>query len=316
MEKVGGTWRKRSPENVAAESDFYIFTDKSGQRRAEIEEALGLLENAAARLLRRRVFRERLLMRHQRLELAAFVVAMLNRVPAQVENFREFLRETGRLTLKVLLEHMKDDPKVLQAVKDRYRRETGEEITIKPEDLDPDLYTVDVDRGAAVAGALAPLREVAAMVAAMGWTFFVSRTTDYFITSDFPVGLVDPVKQRRVVGLHPAHFPYVELTIPLSRSIALAAGWTKQDTTRFLDAPHEVIEQVNFRTAMRATVLYAPKLTFPGVGALISGDGCWASSPAPKPGVVSTPAKDGHLIGISMPSPWLPRGKPLRLTGE
>lgn len=316
FEKVGGNWKKRAPKNVAAESDFYVLTHRSGRRHTGVEEALGVLESAAARLLRRKVFRERLLKRYERFELAAFVVAMLNRVPAEVENIREFMREVGRVHLKAMLEHFKEDPHALEVMTEQYRRDTGKEISVDPEALDPSLYSVDVEHASAAAIALASLGEVSALVASMGWTFWISRADRYFVTSDFPVGVIDPVTGRHPVGLHPKHFPYVELTIPLSRSIALAAGWASYDTVRFMEASAAVVEEINVRTAMRATTIYAPILTFPGQGLLITGEGCWASAPQPKPSVRSIPTEDGQLIGVSMPHPWLPRRRLRRITLE
>lgn len=315
FQKSLGEWKTSTPRDLAVRKDFYVFRDKTGARRTEVEDFFAFVEGDAASLLTKRVFRQRLLTREQRLRLAGFITVMISRVPAEATTAQELIEAAAHAEMKTIVETLQRDPEALHEYRERYRRDTGREVP-DLSDLHMDDVKVEFPLGAAVGHALEALPDVASLIATMGWTFWFSRGSDYFISSNFPVGWMDPVAGGAQVGLHP-RFGNVEVTFALSRSVAVAAGWGRYDTTRFQDAPREVVEEINVRSAMRATVVYAPARTFPGSDLLMQGDGCWASAPDPKLNVTSLPVKDGHLVAVSPPDAWLPlRRKSLIVTAK
>ena len=70
------TWERRAPVNVAAETDYYVFTDETGNESQEVEEAFGKVESVIAPLTREKIQRQRPLTAEERLEFAGFVALL------------------------------------------------------------------------------------------------------------------------------------------------------------------------------------------------------------------------------------------------
>lgn len=307
-------WKKRAPKNVAAESDYYVLTDKAGAKKMDIEEALHLLENAAAPVITKRILKRKLPTLEHRFTLAAFLVSTLSRVPTTVESVQEAMSEVARKSMVMRYERFKEDPDYFTREIERFQKATGVtppfELTVE----DFNLAERQIEARQPVAAAMAlvsTIRELTALVARMGWTFFCSSGGHYFMTSDFPVGLLAPAtpNARPGFGLRD-----IEVSLPFSREIALVTDWANPGSIRYVDADPKVVEEINVRTAIRATALYAPRTNVPAAAELVA-NGSWASAAPPEPGVKTHKAKDGYYIEFSLPKPWLPSGKRLRLRG-
>jgi len=271
------TWERRAPVNVAAETDYYVFTDETGNESHEIEQAFSQVESIWAPLIREKIQRQRSFTAEERLEFAGFVALMYARVPGQIEHVGDFMAEVAEMVAATYLQAWKEDPRRLEAFKRQYREEMGEEFgDVRPEDLSMEGIKITTKRPAALAMTLSTVTTAAQLIADMGWTFWLSSAPDFFITSDYPFCLHNPKippDSPYGPGLGQKH---VEVTMPITREIAFMAGWPSQGT-RWRQAPRNIVEQMNYRAAMRASrFLIAPKPTFPGSDVILGtgGPGC------------------------------------------
>lgn len=267
-------WERRAPVNVAAETDYYVFTDETGNENQEIEQAFSQVESIAASLIREKVQRQQSFTTEERLEFAGFVAFMLARVPGQIEHVGDFMAEVAKKVTATYFQAWKQDPRRLDAFKRRYREETGEELgDVRPEDLSIEGIKFATKRPAALAMTLSTVTMAAQMIAEMGWTFWLSSAPDFFITSDYPFCLHNakiPVDSIYGPGLGQRD---VEVTFPITKEIAFMAGWLSTGT-RWRQAPRNIVEQMNYRAAMRASrFLIAPKPDFPGSDVILDMNG-------------------------------------------
>jgi hypothetical protein len=266
------TWERRAPVNVAAETNYYVFTDETGNESQEVEKAFGQIEGVVAPLIREKIQRQQSLTAEERLEFAGFVALMFARVPGQIEHAGNFMAEVLEKMTAMHLHVLREDPRRLEAFKQQYREEMGEELPdLRPEDLTMEGIRVTTKTPAALAMNLSAVTMNAQIIADMGWTFWLSSKPDYFVTSDFPFCLHDPTIPKDSIYGPGLGFKRVEVTMPITREIAFIAGWLSQGT-RWRQAPRKIVEQMNYRAAMRASrFLIAPKPTFPGVEHILGG---------------------------------------------
>lgn len=293
-------WRKRGPANVAEKSGYYSFVDEEGVERQEIEKMFAQIESIAASIYRDPVSRERPLSFQHRWEFATFVAILQARIPVTIEHLQEHLAEVARRTLAIVQEVHRDDPAKWEAYKERLKRRAGVDLGDMPVDaLDPARYKITASRIAALGFTLASIGEIGYLIAQMGWEFLVSRSGSYFITSDYPVGVVEPVSLTPSPGLT---MRFVEITVPLSRTLALLCGWKAPGGTRWRLASENAIEQVNLRTALRARTVIAPTPAFPGSDRIVQA--ITAVQPQSEgPRVLHLPDKPGYLIELAWPKP-------------
>lgn len=268
LHEPGSGWEKRAPKNAAERTGYYAFPDSEGNQSEEAERMLSRVEDTAAQILRN-LLAERSLSVQARAEFALFIALMQARIPGQVEHIAEAMAETMRRVIALLGDVGARDPAELKSYLERVAREIGEPrlAEMPVEAFDPSKYTISVQRYAAVGMALSVVADLSHFIAAMGWTLFISRSAGPFITSDYPVGVVDPVAQspRSGLGLRP-----VEVSFPLSSGMALVAGWRHPWSMHWRLADEAVVEQINLRTALRARQLFAPKETFPGANQILA----------------------------------------------
>jgi hypothetical protein len=265
------TWRRRGPHNVAAESDYYAFTDQTGNKSHEVEKMLSQVESMTAPVVREKVLNQQLLGEEDRATIATFVALMLMRVPAQHEHIGNFKAEVAQRILQVIYQVHMQNPETLEAFKRDYRKETGKHDLddLRPEHLDPTRYKIRTTRPAAIGISFSALTDCARVIAEMGWTFLVSQPPNYFITSDYPFSMLDPTNENQAYG-HGLAFKNVEVSLPLTRNLALFAGWQSKGT-RWLPASQRIVKQVNLRSMLSASrFLVAPKPDFPGADKLPS----------------------------------------------
>ncbi len=268
------TWERRAPVNVAAETDYYVFTDETGNESQEVERAFSQIESIMAPMIREKIQRQQFLTAEERLELAGFVALMFARVPGQIEHVGDFMAELAEKVAATYFQAWKEDPRRLEAFKQQYQEEMGEELgDVRPEDLNMEGISVTTKRPAALAMNLSGVTMTAQIIADMGWTFWLSSKPDYFVTSDFPFCLHNPkIPKDSIYGPGLAH-KHVEVTMPMSRDVAFMAGWLSQGT-RWRQAPRKIVEQMNYRAAMRASrFLIAPRPTFPGADEILGVSG-------------------------------------------
>lgn len=293
-------WKKRAPVNVAEESGYYSFVDEQGVERQDIEEMFAQIESIAASIYRDPILRERPLTFQHRWEFATFIAILLGRIPVTIEHFQEHMAEVARKMLAIVQEVHRDNPAKWEAYKQHLRQKAGVDLGDLPVDaLDPAKYKITASRVAALGLTLASVGEIGYLIAQMGWEFLVSRSEGYFITSDYPVGVINPAALTLNPGLA---MRSVELTLPLSRTVALLGGWNAPGSTRWKLASEDVIEQVNLRTALRARVVIASKPVFPGADKIVKAI-TDVQSEAAAPKTLHLPDQPGYLIELGWPKP-------------
>jgi hypothetical protein len=265
------TWRRRGPHNVAAESDYYAFTDQTGKRSHEVEKMLSQVESMTAHVVREKVLNQQLLDEEDRATIATFVALTPARVPAQHEHIGNFMAEVAQDILRAMHQVHMQAPETLEAFKRDYRQETGKHDldNLRPEHLDPTRYKIRTTRPAAIGISFSAVLDCARIIAEMGWTFLVSAPPDHFITSDYPFSILDPTNRNQAYG-HGLAFKHVEVSLPLTRNLAFLAVWQSKGT-QWLPASERIVKQVNLRSMLSASrFLVAPKPDFPGADKLPS----------------------------------------------
>jgi hypothetical protein len=97
----------------------------------------------------------------------------------------------------------------------------------------------------------------------MGWVFWEAEPPDYFVSSNAPFHVAFPKEDGLVQGME-LHAPGVEITLPLTPSIALHATWKRRGET-WRRASTDVSCEINARTLLRAhRFVLAPKPAIPG----------------------------------------------------
>ena len=265
------TWKRRAPINVAKETDYYVFTDETGNESQEIETTFSKIESVVAPLIRGKIQQRQPLSAEERLEFAGFVAFMSARVPGQIEHVGDFMAEIARRVAELYFQAWKADPRRFEAFRQQHREETGKELPdVDPNKLDTEGIKIVTKRPAALAMTLSTVTLAAKIIADMGWTFWLSSPTDFFITSDYPFCLHNPQ-----IPLDSIYGPglgqkNVEVTIPVARDMAFMAGWLSTGI-EWRQASRKIVEQINYRSAMRASrFLIASKPDFPGADAILT----------------------------------------------
>jgi hypothetical protein len=260
-------WGRRAPENIAAESGFYDITDEEGNVQHGFDEILQEQEDTAARIIRRKVIKQKLLTAEDRERFAIFASLMLGRVPGQLENIGGSLDEAARKMAALQYQAVRSNPASLARWKQRYRQETGrtdmDGLTI--EDLDPAKFEISASKAAILQMSFALGLETARFVMQMDWTFLVSQPPNYFVTSDHPFGVADPRLPDEPYVSPGLGSRTVEVTFPITRIIALKASWERRGM-RYKSASSEETRTINIRSVQRSKQLLviAPKTAFPG----------------------------------------------------
>ena len=96
----------------------------------------------------------------------------------------------------------------------------------------------------------------------MNWRFLFCPAGHVFLSSDNPVNLCRSLAEEKygfgsygaVAGLKHKD---VELTFPLTKNIALLAGWINSDDLSYIDVPSNFVNEINYRTVRSAEVVFS-----------------------------------------------------------
>jgi hypothetical protein len=105
---------------------------------------------------------------------------------------------------------------------------------------------------------------LAALLAEMGWVFWIAERPHFFIGSSSPFHAVLPAGRRGPAVGFTLREPAVEITLPLSTRVALHATWARTGEL-WRSAREEVVLEVNGRTCMASRrYLVSPEARLPG----------------------------------------------------
>ncbi|MCX6376387.1 MAG: DUF4238 domain-containing protein [Armatimonadetes bacterium] len=260
------TWEAKHPGAIAWKPDYYTLVGKDGDTSYLVEEMLYDVEDATAKLMRHKLLKREALSNEERNALSLFVAMMKVRVPANHRRISDFYSGIATKLLAMMHHEYTKRPSSLEAMKERERQRMGrcDWAELKPEDLDPSHFSEIVPtHQSVIRRSFEHMFKFADVLLQMGWTFYVSESPDFFITSDNPVHIVDTSNAHTLYG-GGLLSKDVNVTLPLTKSMALVAGW-RQQGDQFAQAPTAVVGEINVRSARCATgILVAPKPTFPG----------------------------------------------------
>jgi len=217
---------KASPVDVAVQKHYYSITTEKGMRDSEtFEDFFATLESDVAPLFVK-LENKQSLNDDERKLVSLFLAFMMTRVP----NFRNNIEETHSEIVKQVTMWLAKDPKRFQSIMEKYGKDAGDKINfpidaIREFVLDDSRYTVKTKPEFSLFMIMELSRSFAKVFYDMKWTFFPATDEYKFLTSDNPLFRLDPTydpKSPYGVGLRNKN---IEVTFPISRNMALLAGW-------------------------------------------------------------------------------------------
>lgn len=235
-----GRWKQAGPRRVASVPDYYVLTDADGLRDESIErEFLKQIEDSAGAILRSKVDAGVPLDAQERIALSRFIALMSLRVPSFHRIVGDFASEvtTTAMVMASSLTAPEEHEAFLELLK---------------------THQFEVGREAPMQISLSLVDELAPYIHGMGWTFMVSERPHYFVTSDSPFCKVNPDTIPPMSGGDGLAAQNIEVSLPLSRTVAFFAGWLSHGT-RWIVVPPETVKEINRRSCLSATMILAPK---------------------------------------------------------
>ncbi len=240
-------WSDCGIKNVARSEHLHSILKSSGEWNHEVEQMFSQIEREWKPLLEK-VLNQHPLTVPEESVFASGLGVLWHRTPTAVEPINEAISQVLH-GVRHLANSISEEKMDLSGIKVRYNP----------------LHSLMTSVQTGV--------KIGKMIRSMAWKFLHSQPPNFFITSDFPVGLCNSTNPSEAVGL--AH-PEVEFTIPLSRQVALLAGWnntaaSSESTTPLNPGRYafsvgaDIVAAINVRTIMFARrELIAPERNFPG----------------------------------------------------
>jgi Protein of unknown function (DUF4238) len=212
--REGGEGKRKGPENIFTETDFYTLTGPSGERLLTLEQGLSQLEGSFARV-RKKLNKGENLGSHDVTVLIAFTAAMFVRTP----DFLEFQREQFR----PLLEKGR-------AMEDWAKQASPEQLktwlTYPPSSSQGPFATLEDIKAIVeqpVQELLIPyLTECFRAFQSMNVGIFETSDKVGFITSDAPVKIYDPERQLGSLFGPSLYSKTIFVEMPISPKFLLA----------------------------------------------------------------------------------------------
>jgi hypothetical protein len=233
-----------NPENTFKENYFYLVKFPGENASLAVERTLGQIEGdfiAAVRSLER----ERSLPNQEgRLAIAQFAASMIFRTKPQREHMRSFL---DSLVSKgeVIKETLKD------AKMPRPLASSNNSVSLS--ELQEGVKNFDSHHSVSV---VSTIQTQSPKIFAMKWILLEAPADRFFVTSDNPLNIVSPEREKQfgqnAFGAR-ADLNHIdsEVSLPLSKTLALIAGW-KFVKEAYIAANENQVDQINYRTTRSA----------------------------------------------------------------
>lgn len=247
---------RSSPENTGFQKYYYGFERPDGKRDTNtIEDMYSKVEQSAATEINK-IARRETIDGQAKANLAYFIAFQITRVP----RFRKHLESVDREAVKHLAHRLASSPEYFASTKCSYEEETGKSLD----------YTYDECKTFVEQGIRVKIRSESSLpialllpqtmwrnIAEMKWQYLIAPWRQKFITTDNPVFYCNPSRPSADVfdtGLMDRN---VELTLPVTREVALIARWFgKQGYTK---ANESQVKRVN-----RNSILGCSRFVFSG----------------------------------------------------
>ena len=245
-----GKVSRRAPHNVAKRSGYYSIPGQSSVAETEaVERLFSQMETAAAPIVRKLNDGANTLTGQERADLLYFAAFQAMRTPSVRAQFDQFWSDVADMMLQMSASHPAYFAETWQKanpgrVLTPEEIEQARQMLLKPGAIKirakPILSLQVAFDG--VSSAVYPAFD------RMKWVVLRSRSPDtFFLTSDTPVGWVDPTPRPPIYRGHGLAMKNVEVSFPVGPRVCLFAGWKLAPRIRALAVPPRVIEQLNRR---------------------------------------------------------------------
>jgi hypothetical protein len=203
--------------------------------------------------------------------LGLFIMHMYMRVPAQHRLAHEAASRKGTEVLRQRLREWQQNPQLFEEARRKQEAKSGKTFAdLTLEGLKPESFRARPGREGAIAACLLVAFELAPVLCSMEWHFLVSEPPNHFVTSDHPFYMADPSARQTLDGTG-LLMRGVEVTMPLTRNLALLACWGAEGT-KWIHVSAGDVTTTNQRSVLAAErFVAAPKPHLPLGGYLEAG---------------------------------------------
>jgi len=242
--------RQQTPINIAVQKYYYSFENDDGERDAEVEGLLSIIETYTKPIIDKINKRDDI-DETEKETLSIFIGFLYSRVPRFETNYNDNKERILRHMNKIIFADEKRTEQILR----KYERDTGIKIDVSAKELsefalDDDRYTIEIHRNESLKMMLNLCKKLPIYFVQMDWLFLFAPRNSSFITTDDPLVLIPP---RDL----PDNAPYGIATkgaqkfVPLSQKVCLAM-FDRGDKINFREAYREEVRGINLSITSRS----------------------------------------------------------------
>lgn len=184
-------FRQQTPGNTALRKYYYSFENDDGEKTADIESLLSLVEGHTKSIIDK-VNDEKLINDTEKETLSIFIGFLYSRVP----NFEEYFNDQRERIVRHLSKIIFSDQERTEKMLKQYEQETGRETNVTAKELSDfavsDRYDIEVHRNESLKMMLSLSTKLANYFRQMDWLFLYAPMKSSFVTTDDPFTLVPP----------------------------------------------------------------------------------------------------------------------------
>lgn len=242
-------YRQQTPQNTAVQKYYYSFENDNGERDAEVEGLLSLVETYTKPIIDKINNREAI-DGTEKETLSIFIGFLYSRVPRFETHYKDNKERILRHMNKVIFADEKRTEQILR----KYERDTGKKIDVSAKELsefaiDDDRYTIEIHRNESLKMMLNLCTKLPIYFVQMEWLFLFAPRHSSFVTTDDPLVLIPP---RDL----PDNAPYGIATrgtqkfVPLSQQVCLAM-FDRGDKIKIREGTQEEVRGINLSVTSR-----------------------------------------------------------------
>lgn len=240
--------REQTPHSTALQKYYYSFEKDDGERTADIEVFLSLVENHTRPVIDKIHTRETI-DDNEKITLSLFIGFLYSRVPS----FGKSVDHTAERILLHLSKVIFADEKITESAFKEYEQDTGRNIGISPKELtefvQSDAYEREVRRNESLRVMLELSTKLPVYFIHMNWLLLFAPGNSSFVTTDEPFVLIPPSELDD-------NIPYglttkgAQKLIPLTRQVCLVM-LGRGENIDMRDATREEVREINRRITSR-----------------------------------------------------------------
>jgi hypothetical protein len=242
--------RQQKPINTAVQKYYYSFENEDGQRDAEVEVLLSIVETYTKPIIDKINKRDDI-DETEKETLSIFIGFLYSRVPRFETNYNDSKERILRHMNKVIFADEKRTEQILR----KYERDTGMKIDVSAKELsefalDDDRYTIEIHRNESLKMMLNLCKKLPIYFFQLDWLFLFAPRNSSFITTDDPLVLIPPKDL-------PDNAPYGIATrgaqkfVPLSQEVCLAM-FDHGDKINIREGTQEEVQGINLSVTSRS----------------------------------------------------------------